>query len=102
MAIEVRFLKDGETMFGKGAFAPMFVCDMCGDPITKMGNYFFDMMRKDGSGQRIVMAHKGRCSNQAEGLVEFSSDAPGWDEMKDLLVYLNANFTYEFGVTDHE
>ena len=66
---------------------PIFVCDICNDPITKISNAlvaFRDRINGEGDLQAVLHIHKGRCHDQAQAQM-IGKSSLAWHELRDHL-----------------
>lgn len=99
MAIQIRYLPNEPTLLGGAAYAPTFVCDICGEWIEDigLGAYVF-VNRSDACPQEPLIVHKGRCHDEAEERLTADEHpgAGGWAELKTLPARLANNSNPEW------
>ena len=71
--------------------APLIVCDICGDVISKAreGVAAFDSHSPERSRVNVVLVHKGRCHEVARDWI--GEAQAGWHELGEFLVLLCLN-----------
>ncbi|RTL00248.1 MAG: hypothetical protein EKK57_07550 [Proteobacteria bacterium] len=92
---EKELYPDAET----NAFCPAFICEWCGNPVTRPNALYFWYINKGRYIDRqIHVAHKGLCEKQLNNKIGNNDNMQMWDDITDLLIYLIVNT----GILDDE